>query len=61
MIEIICDFCGSKREMRKGGHFSYFNEEESKEAKSFDLCMSCCRKILELKNGNNNKSAMPEL
>ena len=48
MIEIICDFCGGKRERRKGGHFSYFNEEESKEAKGFDLCEKCCKKVLEL-------------
>ena len=48
MIEIICDFCGGKRERRKGGYFMYFNEEESKEAKNFDLCEKCCKKVLEL-------------
>jgi len=48
MIEIICDFCNNKRERRKGGHFSYFNEEKSKEAKGFDLCEKCCKKVLGL-------------
>ncbi len=55
MIEIICDLCGNIRERRKGGHFSYFNKKESKEAKDFDLCLKCCKKVLELKNGTNSK------
>ena len=48
MIETICDFCGGKRERRKGGYLMYFNDEERKEDKNFDLCMECCKKVFGL-------------